>query len=195
MVTSNKIWWTRKARIHTEKRLLANDFQSQVILLWYSFFGVSVSIYYLGFESGASEQLKSVSWVVYSVLVLVMSGFVNGLSLRSRAALIKDCYESLDQLYYKSLSDGDQDHVFEEYQKILSLCENHTDDDFNRAVCESFLLHKTPYCKENGLSILPTRYHWFTLGWSIFKRFSFLSIIYLLPVFLFIALESYYECH
>jgi hypothetical protein len=33
----DKIWWTKKSKIEAEKRLLANAFQAQILLLWYSY--------------------------------------------------------------------------------------------------------------------------------------------------------------
>jgi len=69
MAFADNVWWTRKARIQTEKRLLSNALQSQVLLLWYSFSGVAVSIYYLK-ATASNQDLAGVAWVVYSVLVL-----------------------------------------------------------------------------------------------------------------------------
>jgi hypothetical protein len=37
----DKIWWTKKSKIEAEKRLLANAFQAQILLLWYSFVSVA----------------------------------------------------------------------------------------------------------------------------------------------------------
>ncbi|MBL0531363.1 SLATT domain-containing protein [Aeromonas caviae] len=105
MALADNIWWTRKARIQTEKRLLSNAFQSQILLLWYSFFSVSVSIYYL---KNPQNGIESISWVVYSVLLLCISGFINGLSFKERASLVKECYESLNSIIHQ-LSDPTAD--------------------------------------------------------------------------------------
>ena len=96
MAFSDNIWWTKKARIEAEKRLLMYSFQSQVLLLWYSFSGVAASIYHL--KNGTSSEEM---WVIYSVLTLCISVFISGLSFKERAALIKDSYEALNTLYYK----------------------------------------------------------------------------------------------
>ncbi|TOE66105.1 hypothetical protein CGJ38_24225, partial [Vibrio parahaemolyticus] len=71
---SNGIWWTRQTRIRTERRLLSNAFHSQVILFWYSFYSVAVSIHYL---DTTSDPNVNKYWLIYSVLVLVVSGFIN----------------------------------------------------------------------------------------------------------------------
>ncbi|MGS0676985.1 SLATT domain-containing protein [Shewanella sp. 125m-1] len=104
MALSSDIWWTRKARIRAEKRLLSNAFQSQLLLLWYSLFSVAVSIYYL---NNTQSKLGATYWVVYSVLVLVMSCFINGLSFKERAGLIKECYIGLKSLHLKAKHNED----------------------------------------------------------------------------------------
>lgn len=38
MTINDKIWWTRKAKIEQETRLLRYEFHSQALLIWYSFF-------------------------------------------------------------------------------------------------------------------------------------------------------------
>jgi hypothetical protein len=98
MAFSDNIWWTRKSKIQAEKRLVSNAFQAQVVLLWYSFAGVAASVYYLKYSSSDGD-MSGIAWVVYSVLVLCMSGFINGLSFKQRAGLIKECYETLNDVY------------------------------------------------------------------------------------------------
>ncbi len=125
MALADNIWWTRKARIQTEKRLLSNSFHSQVILLWYSFFSVAVSVYYL---KNPQNGIEAISWVVYSVLVLCISGFINGLSFKERANLIKECYESLNSIMHQaSKPNADLANLSTTYESKLNACENHTD--------------------------------------------------------------------
>jgi len=195
MAFSDKVWWTRKARIHTEKRLLANAFQSQVLLLWYSFAGVAVSIYYLkGSPRVIDTDLAGISWVVYSVLVLCISGFINGLSFKERAGLVKECYETLNTLYHKAVKENeDVINLAKEYDQILGVCENHIDDDYYRALCETYVTHSDPkgkIDKKNKLDRTPTWYHWFNIFWSTIKRWCMLLFFYLLPILLFVALEK-----
>jgi hypothetical protein len=193
MAFSDNVWWTRKARIQTEKRLLSNAFQSQILLLWYSFSGVAVSIYYLKFgPSNPSIDLSGVSWLIFSILVLCISGFINGLSLKERAALIKKCYETLNGIYHQAKSENaDIEELTLEYEQILSMCENHTDDDDYRALCITYATHHDPKGEVNiadKLSRLPTWYHWLTIAWSTIKRFTMLSSFYLLPIIVLIVL-------
>lgn len=44
MSKADNVWWTRKAKIENEARLLKYDFHGQILLLWYSFFSVAMSI-------------------------------------------------------------------------------------------------------------------------------------------------------
>ena len=196
MAFKDNLWWTRKARIQAEKRLLANAFQSQVLLLWYSFFSVAVSVYYLKCDNSTTVQgLPGITWIVYSVLVLCVSGFINGLSFKERAGLIKECYETLNGLYQKAkLNDADIASLSEEYDQVMGVCENHTDKDYYIALCVEFVTCVKPVNEDtglkDGLDRAPTWYHWFSLGWWMFRHYAMLAFFYLLPVFLFIGLET-----
>ena len=153
MEFSDSVWWTRKARIQAEKRLLSNAFQSQVLLLWYSFSGVASAVYYLK-EGMAIDnpEITGIAWVVFSVLVLCISGFINGLSFKERAGLIKECYETLNGLYQKSRSqNSDVSKLGAEYDQILGVCENHSDRDYYMALCIEHLTKPGKGDKETGL--------------------------------------------
>lgn len=205
MAFSDNVWWTRKARIQAEKRLLSNAFQSQLLLLWYSFFGVAVSIFYLKFApSDGQEDLAGISWIVYSVLVLSISGFIAGLSFKERAGLIKESYETLNTFHHKAKTkDADIGQISAEYEQIMGLCENHTDYDYYLALCLEHVTctvpvdPKTGFKQEpnsegilKGLDRCPTWYHWFSISWWLTKRYVLLALLYLLPVFLLVAIEK-----
>jgi len=201
---ADNIWWTRKARIQTEKRLLSNAFQSQLILLWYSFFSVAVSIYYLKNPQNGNE---AISWIVYSVLVLCISGFINGLSFKERASLVKECYESLNSLIHESSSPNpDIAKLAATYESKLNACENHTDKDFAIALCQEYWastesvrqLSKTFHSdiSENktqpklALTRIPTSHHWFLAASYFANRFVTLIFFYALPVLIWCLLRS-----
>lgn len=195
MAIKDNVWWTRKARIQAERRLLSNAFQSQLLMLWYSFWGVAASIYYLKIDnSDTHNNLPGISWVVYSVLTLCMSGFITGLSFKERAALIKECYEALNTFYQKAKESFDIDATSKEYEQILGLCENHTDYDYYLALCIEYvtctgIINPETKLKE-GLDRRPTWYHWFSLTFWILRRYLLLALLYFLPVLLFFGLES-----
>lgn len=188
MAIADNIWWTRKARIQTEKRLLSNARHAQLLLLWYSFVSVGGSVYYLQFNS--QSEYSNVAWVVFSVLVLCVSGFISGLSYKERAAIVKDSYESLNSLYRKAKQkNADAESINNEYEQILSLCENHADIDYQIALCDTYLSHNSPRDPENGLDRWPTKYVWLV----VFKRFSIRSAsiftLYALPILIFVGME------
>lgn len=196
MSFSNNIWWTRKARIQAEKRLLSNAFQSQLLLLWYTFFGVAVSIYYLKLSD--NNDLAGVTWVIYSVLCLSISGFIAGLSFKERAALIKESYETLQVLYLKAnsikesnessevcVNSHDKSLLANEYSSVMGLCENHTDFDYYKALCIEYLTAQD----KTKLDRAPVTYHWVSLGFWMVRRYTMLLAFYLLPLVIFIGLE------
>lgn len=190
MGLSSNIWWTRKARIRAEKRLLSNAFQSQLLLLWYSFFSVAVSIYYL---NGEQSEADPTYWVVYSVLVLVMSCFINGLSFKERASLIKECYIGLKTIYLKAKhneENGDDrialSIISKDYEQSLNACENHTDEDYVIALCTDYWSSSnttTPITQK------PTFYQKAKFFFYYIKRLLALSILYALPVIIMCLLK------
>jgi hypothetical protein len=195
MAFSDNVWWTRKARIQTEKRLLSNSFQSQLLLLWYSFSSVASAIYYLNLgEISSNPDLNGIAWVVFSVLVLCISGFINGLTFRERAGLVKECYETLNGLYNKSKAvDADLLLLNSEYDQILGVCENHTDRDYYLALCIEHVtkpgrVDATTGCKA-GLDRCPTWYHWSFLAYWYGRRWLMLSTLYFLPILIFTVLR------
>lgn len=195
MAFSDNVWWTRKARIQAEKRLLSNAFQSQILLLWYSFSGVASAIYYLNLgEISSNPELNGIAWVVFSVLVLCISGFINGLSFKERAGLIKECYETLNGLHHKSKDvNANLLQLNSEYDQILGVCENHTDRDYYLALCIEHVtkpgkIDARTGCKA-GLDRCPTWYHWSSLTYWYGRRGLMLATLYFLPVLIFTALE------
>ena len=204
MAFSDDIWWTRKAKIQTEKRLLASAYQSQLIMLWYAFFGVAVSIYYLKFNT--SSEYANVAWVIYSVLSLTMSGFLTGRSFKERSSQIKECYEALKGVQHKAKSlensessDADSwNSVHDEYERLLGLCENHTDSDMVQALCVEHLYAHGKPDEETGLkpdmTKCPTNYHWFIFFRNIFVQAVNFIVMFLLPIAIFLILRYYHEC-
>ncbi|HFO4214882.1 TPA: SLATT domain-containing protein, partial [Escherichia coli] len=90
---SDKVWWTRKAKIKAERRLLNLDYYSQFLLLWYSSFLVCYSIYSL--VKPPANNNESIIMVALSVLILALTLFINNMNYKGRAMLIKQCYEKL----------------------------------------------------------------------------------------------------
>ncbi|MCW8876084.1 MAG: SLATT domain-containing protein [Kangiellaceae bacterium] len=197
MAFSDNIWWTRKARIQTEKRLLANAFHSQLLLLWFSFCGVAASVYYLKFaQTGNTGEIIGITWVVFSVLILCMSGFISGLSFKERAALVKESYEAINTLYQKAKQENaNVAALAENYDQVLSLCENHTDYDYYQALCIEYVtcigeIEKKTKLKE-GMDRRPTWYHWLSIVFWAFRRYTIFTLLYALPMSMFYVLEHW----
>lgn len=196
MAFSDNVWWTRKARIQAEKRHLSNSFQSQVLLLWYSFLGVASAVYYLNFAgSNSSPEVSGTVWVVFSVLIMSMSGFVSGLTLKQRAGLMKESYERLNEIYRKSLIEThDFAELENEYNQVLGLCENHLDRDYYRALCLEHLTAHGRADKKTGLKgtldRCPTWYHWGALLIGSSCRGLMFAVLYALPIIIFLVLEQ-----
>jgi len=151
---SDRIWWTKKARIKAEKRLLNFEFYSQLILLWYSFFLICASIYEL--KKPSLNDDATISMIALSVLVFAATLFISTRNFKERAMLVKQCYEQLSILLSKSKIEGcDFVGLESEYQNILSISENHKESDFNTAVVSEYYystkdkrdaLNKKPTC-------------------------------------------------
>ncbi|EHQ8971643.1 TPA: SLATT domain-containing protein [Citrobacter amalonaticus] len=138
---SDRVWWTKKSRIKAEKRLLKLDFISQALLLWYSVFLASYSIITLVIK--VKNDAESAIMVALSVMVLVVTLFVNNMKFKERAMLMKQCYEQVGDVYSSALVSEDLQTLDKEYQSILSISENHKEIDFYRAVVEEFDNAKT----------------------------------------------------
>ncbi|EGQ8299883.1 hypothetical protein BTO19_17780 [Vibrio parahaemolyticus] len=175
---SNGIWWTRQTRIRTERRLLSNAFHSQVILFWYSFYSVAVSIHYL---DTTSDPNVNKYWLIYSVLVLVVSGFINGLSYKERAVSVKENYERLKTLYVKAveLEKNGQSctDLAEEYERELNKCENQAPGDYPEALYDTFYSASD----QSKISPHPTQYQIDIALKNRKYRKLCISSLYLLP--------------
>jgi hypothetical protein len=186
---SDNIWWTRQARIRTERRLLSNAFHSQALLFWYSFYSVSVSIYYL---NSPQTDLANKFWIIYSVLVLVVSGFINGFSYNERANLIKENYEFLKTLYGKAKkieSGNDSDSDIEiEYENTLRKCENHLPKDYLEALYDIYNSAQD----KNEINPHPTKYQLNNAKFNRCIRLASLFIFYILPLLITFAIKISY---
>jgi len=178
MPLSDTIWWTKKSRIKAEKRLLFNDLSSQLVLLWYSIFTVSVSI--LELKSPSTNGYFAVTMVSLSVLILCASMFIGNRNFKERAMLLKNCYELLSEVEIKTKQDNANIiDINKEYQNILNVSENHSDIDFKYALVSEYLNNHKPHDK---LTRLPTTFNFIEV--IIFKIFNFLklAVFFILPI-------------
>ncbi|MBS7825261.1 SLATT domain-containing protein [Wohlfahrtiimonas chitiniclastica] len=185
---SEKIFWTRLARIEAERRLLANLFHAELILVWYALISVGVSIYSLAHENEISQTY----WVIFSVLTLACSLYVNTQSYKERAMRIKICYEKLDVLYHRAKTAEDNssttsyhmEQLHKKYTRILDICENHLPKDYHRAKMYQWSDKKAVTC-------LPFR-TWKIYTLNVIGRSIIFLFLYTFP--LIILMINYNNC-
>lgn len=179
----DKIFWTKKARIQTENRLLANDKFAQFIIFWYSLFSVGVSVYQLKF--GSTNPNYDVMMVCFTILILCASLFIGNQNFQGRAMLIKQCHEQLSTLQTKATleeSDLKYTEIFNQYEQILGVCENHSSMDFKCALVGEYFNTK----EKDRLSRLPTRWNIVEFFVWYFFRFVIAVSIVGLPIIILI---------
>ena len=157
------------------------------------------SIYYLTSED--ESQLATVAWLALSILALTASLFVTTLRFSERASLLKECYETLQELQERYQNDEvDETYVISEYKRIRGLSENHTESDFINAVCSTTLL-ATPQNDHSKLarsqqdsdvsdsSKRPPKYMWLLFWLDKLRKLIVVAALYSLPVLLFVCIE------
>ncbi|EGI73625.1 MULTISPECIES: SLATT domain-containing protein [Pseudoalteromonas] len=143
---SDKIWFTRKARIQASERLLMNNQHAQFTLILYSLVNVALSIYMLK-ESNPVGRNSDITLTIISVCILVLSLFISNIDFKGRAEKLKKNYLNLHELYEKSeLPNADELQINSEYIKLLSDSENHKtiDDKFFRVTNYKSLSSRKP---------------------------------------------------
>ncbi|MEN4644680.1 SLATT domain-containing protein [Pantoea agglomerans] len=181
---SDKIWWTRKAKIKAERRLLNLDFYTQFLLLWYSSFLVCYSIYSL--VKPPVNDNESVIMVALSVLILVLTLFTNNMNFKGRAMLLKHCYERLGLIHTASLNATSLADLDKEYQSVLATSENHLDKDFIKAMVDE-------YANTSDKSLLtktPTWYHRLQVLFYQLRSFIIFSVLFLFPIVILITIRA-----
>ncbi len=187
MSKADNVWWTRKAKIENEARLLKYDFHGQILLLWYSFFSVAMSILTLNESSFLKSiiqngEVDAKLLVVFSVLSLFVSTFVISQNFKERAAKIKFCYEQLKILYVKLIDNENindiEKKLFEEYENILKSCENNLEKDYITAKVNLFLSVKD----KNKVNPHPTGYDFLRFYCNKITFLVIILFIYLFPI-------------
>ncbi|MBZ6535114.1 SLATT domain-containing protein [Acinetobacter seifertii] len=187
MSKADNVWWTRKAKIENEARLLKYDFHGQILLLWYSFFSVAMSILTLNESSFLKSiiqngEVDAKLLVVFSVLSLFVSTFVISQNFKERAAKIKFCYEQLKILYVKLIDNENindiEKKLFEEYESILKSCENHLEKDYITAKVNLFLSVKD----KSKVNPHPTDYDFLRFYCNKITFLVIILFIYLFPI-------------
>lgn len=189
MIKADQIWWTRKAKIENESRLLRYEFHSQILLLWYSFCSVAISILTITNSSFLQKNLHTQNidpklLIVFSVLSLFMSTFVISQNFKERSAKVKNCYEKLKELHESlnnpQISVNDKIEISKKYQSLLDNCENHLDKDYVAAKVNLYL--STPSNGRSNISPHPTKYDYFKFAKAQLSYYIVLIVLYLFPL-------------
>ena len=189
MKLEDKIWLTGRIRIEAEKRLLRISFHSRVLLLWYSAFGLGVAIYNL--TVGMDAPMQSVSWLIYSALILAASALVQGFRVGERAEMMKQCYVQLQELSGDlTLGGVSKKDAAARYIKILASFENHKTSDYYAARCLDYLNAKD---KTAVAEIVPSCTVWMAFFRAVFLRFLAFTFLYSMPIILLGILRCCYE--
>lgn len=181
---SDKVWWTRKAKIKAERRLLNLDYYSQFLLLWYSSFLVCYSIYSL--VKPPANDNESIIMVALSVLILALTLFINNMNYKGRAMLIKQCYEKLSVIHTLSLNSTDLTEIDKQYQAVLASSENHLERDFIKAMVDE----NANTSDKKKLTKLPTNWHKAQVLYYSLKNTLIFLVLFFAPLVILIVLRE-----
>ena len=175
----DKIWITSKARIQAEKRLISTSFHSRMILLWYSFCAAGVAIYNLSADDVG--EVQEAVLVIYSVLILAASSFVQGSRLGERAENMKQCYVKLQYLLRNvELKNIDKATASVEYTEVLQSYENHKLSDYYAARCIAYLTSKEK--SKVSSDVAPTLYIFLCFLANQMVSRALIALLYAMPV-------------
>ncbi|AIW21339.1 SLATT domain-containing protein [Vibrio coralliilyticus] len=175
----NQIWFTRKTRIRTSERLLSNKFHTNLILVWYSFFSFSLSIYLIKFPKFFGPD-ADVIMTILTGTVFSLSLFVPQLNLSSRYDKVKENYISMQNLLLLlklCKSENELKEINEKYTNLLYSVENHANVD---------LLYFLNYEAGPNCTMKISKTDWVRLHIYLLLRRVFIAVSYLAPV-LFLA--------
>ncbi|UQW96678.1 SLATT domain-containing protein [Rummeliibacillus sp. G93] len=135
----NRVWVTKKARMEAEKRMNFNNNVSIVLINYYTFLVLVLSIISLKWELG--NILTFVS-VLISVALFGVSLYITLYGYKEKALSYKSCYIELTALeselevllLNEKISDEDllneYGSLLSRYDKIMDMDDNHADIDF-----------------------------------------------------------------
>lgn len=184
----DRIWFTRIARIHSEKRLLCNELHSQLLLMAYAIYSIGLSVTQLKYKP-ISDDAASVIETILSVTLLGLAFHLNSRGFAARAQRFKENYTLLQVLSGRiELAECQSNDVSLEktiesvqadYADAIAGCENHTSIDDR---CSRFSYDQKKLSRP-------------LVGWDfacvyayMIGRFLGLAILYVSPVVVYIYL-------
>lgn len=180
----NKVWFTRKAWINAEERLLQNEHHTQLLMVVYAAYATCASVVMLKFppKLEADKNLADTALAVLSIILLALSLYLNSKAFKDRASRFKQGYHELQDIENAlgTLASDPQTNVAgpacttlaDRYAKALREVENHNslDDIRSRISAGSGLTSRHPGPTEK------LRYYW----WRTW-RFCALGLLYSAP--------------
>ncbi len=175
MEYNDKVWKTKKSRINTSERLKQNDFISQLFITYYSLFIIIISI----IDISKTESNFGTLTLILSILILVVSVFVFSMNFKERSLKLQNSYIKMDRLWIemksKESKGEDISDLKIEYSNLLECSENHSECDYLKvlySVRNNNNSNNEPFTKMKMLEYC----------WCKFKRFFFISILFLIPI-------------
>lgn len=98
---SDKIWFTRKARIQTTIRLKNNHTHSQLLLVWYTLIGAILSVIVLKYDKFLGND-TGVLLAIISIFILVLSLVITNFNMKERSERFYKNHIQLQDLYDKA---------------------------------------------------------------------------------------------
>lgn len=186
----NRVWFTRIARIYSEKRLLRNELHSQLLLMAYSVYSIALSVILLKYKP-ISDDAGAVMGIILSVALFGLSFHLSARNFPIRAQRFKENYSYLQGLLDRlSLLEQNTAQaqlcdelatIQQDYQKAIVSSENHSTMDDR---CARFLAGE-------DITRKLTRWEYVCVASYTLGRYAVLTLLYLAPPILF----GYMLCH
>lgn len=177
----DRIWFTRIARIYSEKRLLRNELHSQLLLMAYSIYNIALAVTLLKYKP-IPDDAGTVLGIVLSVALFGLSFHLTARNFSVRAQRFRENYTFLQELLGRlelaecqtnqAILEEAIKQVQDEYGKAIVGCENHTTLDDRCA--------RRPYGRGLTSRKLTSWEYVSVLGYSI-GRYMVLGLLYTLP--------------
>ncbi|MFZ3017749.1 MAG: SLATT domain-containing protein [Gallionella sp.] len=186
----DRIWFTRIARIYSEKRLLRNELHSQLLLMFYAVYSIALSVTQLKYKP-IPDDAAAVFGIILSVILFGLTFHMSSKGFPARAQRFKENYTHLQELLGRlEVAECQADltklqevieHVQVEYKTAITNSENHTTMDDR---CARF-----PYGKKGTSRALTSWDYTCVLAYSA-GRYVSLGLLYASPV----VIYSYMLC-
>lgn len=137
----NTVWKTRTARIHSEKRCINLATFYQTINLYYTCIVIILSMLnYANFIDVYIKEKLTLLSLIMSVCLMLVILRLNPEHYRELANKYKSNHIALQDLWYEVVDASQTGNILEyqkKYTSILSLCPNHTEQDYREGIYDN----------------------------------------------------------